>query len=426
MANVTYRKRSNGWEYRFDVGKVDGKRQQLSKGGFRTKAEAIKAGAERFQNYTQTGVIVNNADISVAEYLDYWFSNVCVIENKVSTVNNYYYAINKHLKPRFGTYKLQALTTATIHKWVLDLKSDGYSRHTVSGYLSCLSSAMNYAEITLNYIDRNPCDKVKLPKFERKSDKGHYYIYPETYKAILDLLETKPYFKVAVMIGYHTGMCIGEVFGLTWDDIDFENKTICVSRQIIKRNFGADMRKVAEIKGKKAIKSDWYTQSPKTHAAYRTIYIDDELVSVLRDYKAWQDANKEKYGEYYTTHYFKPETDEKGKTIYRILPVSNSLPIDLETADLVFVKENGEYISTDSFKYASRLIHDDITKEFDFHSLRHTHATILVIEKINPVILQRRLGHDSISTTLEYYTHEIEEMTSEANEQIENLFKGAL
>ena len=422
MSNVTYRKRSNGWEYRFDAGKVDGKRQQVSKGGFRTKAEAVKAGAERFREYNRGGVIINDTDISVAEYLDYWLFNICAIESKVATVNNYYGIINNQLKPIFGRYKLTALTTATIHKWVLDLKTQGYAYNTAANMVGCLSSALNYAEVTLKYIDRNPCDKLKMPVFKRKNDKGHYYITKDVYAAVLDVLSDKPYFYNAVVLGYHTGVRISECFGLTWDNVDFEAKTITIDKQIIKRNFGVDVRKVAEIKGKKTVKSEWYTSSTKTDAGNRVIYCDDVLMDALRKYKDWQEANEKRYGEYYTKHYYQPETDEKGDRIYRILPVSASVPIELKEAQLVFVRENGEYISVDSFKYASRVIHAKVTKEFDFHSLRHTHATMLVKAKINANVLQKRLGHESIVTTLKYYTHNTDEIQTEANEQIDNLF----
>lgn len=422
MANITYRKRTNGWEYRFDVGKVDGKRKQRSKSGFKTKAEAIKAGTEEFNKYHKTGVVLNDTDLSVAEYLDYWFMNVCVMENKSSTVSNYAGIIETHLKPHFGIYKLKVLNTAAIQEYVYYLRSKGLTKSTVSGIIGCLSSALNYAEITLNYIDRNPCDKVKLPDFKNKSDKGHYNLTDETINECISVLDDQIYFTTAIMIGFYTGLRIGEVFGLTWDDIDFENQTITVNRQIVKRNFGVDMRKVLEIRGKKTVKSEWYTADLKTDAANRTVYFVGELLQQLKKLKEWQNKNIKEYDEYYTNHYLKPEVDEKGETIYRVLPVSASLPTTLEKIDLVFVRENGEYISTDSFKYASRIIHNKVTKDFDFHSLRHTHATRLAENGINPISLQYRLGHTRIETTLKYYVHNSDKMKADEVDKINEVF----
>jgi integrase len=65
-----------------------------------------------------------------------------------------------------------------------------------------------------------------------------------------------------LMIGYYTGLRISETFGLTWNDIDFDNRTISVDKAIVKRNYGVDARKVIEQKGKKEEKSAWYFGTP--------------------------------------------------------------------------------------------------------------------------------------------------------------------
>ena len=73
------------------------------------------------------------------------------------------------------------------------------------------------------------------------------------------------------MIGFYTGLRISETFALTWDDIDFEKRNLTVSRQIVKRNYGADVRKAVEKKGKKELKSSWYFTTPKTESSTRTV-----------------------------------------------------------------------------------------------------------------------------------------------------------
>lgn len=117
-----------------------------------------------------------------------------------------------------------------------------------------------------------------------------------------------------------------------------------------------------------------------------------------------------KYGEYYTVHVLKKETDEKGNDIQRIVPVQKCLASSLPRVRMICIAENGEYTSTDSFKYCSRVIHKELLLAFDYHSLRHTHATILIESGANIKDVQVRLGHSNIQTTLQTYVHDTEVM----------------
>ena len=115
-------------------------------------------------------------------------------------------------------------------------------------------------------------------------------------------------------------------------------------------------------------------------------------------------SNCDFYGEYYTRIYKKPELDEKGDTIYRLVEVEAGVPCTLEPVDMLNVKENGQLLSMDSMKYCNRIIHYELNIMFNYHSLRHTHATTLVENGANIKDVQERLGHCNIETTLNTYS----------------------
>lgn len=402
------RKRGNTWSYYFDLGKVDGKRKKKEKGGFRTKKEAEQALASAMNEYNNAGTVFEASDITVSDYLGQWYDLHCKLNLKYNTQVGYLQIIENHLKPKFGIYKLKAINSTILQEYANSLKLNGYSKSHIVGILTVFQSALDYAIEPLHYISQNPMKSVRFPKVERKP-RERIILTLDEWQRIIDRFRDTRYY-IPLMIGFYTGLRISEAFALTWDDIDFEKRTLSVNKQIVKRNFGADVRKVVEKKGKKELRSSWYFTTPKTPASVRTVPFGETLYQALKHEKSEQLKNEMKYGEYYTIHVMKKEVDEKGNDMIRVVPVQKCIESQLQRVRLICIAENGQYTSTDSFKYCSRVLHRELQIAFDYHSLRHTHATLLIESGANVKNVQTRLGHTNIQTTLQTYVHDTEKM----------------
>lgn len=162
------RKRGSTWSYYFDLGTINGKRQKKEKGGFRTKKDAEAALAKAINEYNNAGVPFEPSEVTVSDYLDQWYDLYCKPNLKYNTQVNYLRIMEGHLKPRFGKYRLKAITAAALQEYANDLKMNGLSKSSLSGILSVFGAALDYAVEPLHYLPVNPMRYVKYPKVEKQ------------------------------------------------------------------------------------------------------------------------------------------------------------------------------------------------------------------------------------------------------------------
>lgn len=282
------RKRGNSWSYSFDLGFVQGKRKRQEKGGYRTKKDAQNGLREALTEYEQCCNVFKPNEISVHDYLNYWFDNYVLVNCKLNTQTYYRRILDNHIIPYFKDYKLKHLKADVLQKFLNYKKRNGLSKNSITNYYGVLSGA------------------------------------------------------------------------LTWNDIDLINGTIYVQHTL--------------IHGEKGSKQ-FVLGTPKTPSSYRVIHIGNSLTNLLIKHKEYQDKNRETYGEWY------------------------------HDSNFICTKENGEQITTDSYKYLSRVVNYELGIKFSMHSLRHTHATMLLEQGANIKDIQRRLGHSKLSTTMDTYSH---------------------
>lgn len=393
------RKRGNRWYYYFDLGKVDGKRKKVERVGGNTKREAEAALRKALQEYENAGLFFEPSDISVADYMDYWLKNYVEMNCKFNTIDGYTRIVNNHIKPAIGSYKLKSITPAVLQQFMNEKSNRGFSKSYLVNMLTVLSGSFKAAVYPYEFIRDNPMQYVTLPKNNnRKYDTDRKVITSDEFKKIIERFPEGNTFHIPLQIAYHTGVRIGECCALTWDDVDLDNGTISISKIILKKE-----------------KKQWYFGTTKTESSVRTIPIGSTLVNILKRHRKWQLENRLKYGQYYYNYYV--TNDDR---VYGSDGLTDFKSTD-QPVHFVCTAESGKLVTPDTVKYCSRVINYELLIQFNFHALRHTHATLLIENGANMKDVQERLGHSRLATTMDTYTHVTEKMSNDTVEIFERV-----
>ncbi len=393
------RKRGNNWYYYFDLGKVDGKRKKIERKGGRTKKEAEAALRKALQEYENAGLFFEPSEISVADYMDYWLKNYVMVNCKYNTIDGYTRIINNHIKPAIGVYKLKSITPAVLQQFVNEKSTQGFSKNYLVNIVSVLSGSFKAAVFPYKFIRENPMQYVKLPKNENtKYDTDRKVITQKEFQRIIDRFPQGSSFYIPLQIAYHTGTRVGECCALTWDDVDLDKGIIDVNKIILKKE-----------------NKQWYFGSTKTTSSIRQIPIGKTLIDILRHHKKWQMENRLRFGQHYNYYYV-----DKNDRIYSVDGTKDYKTTDNQV-HFVCTKEDGGLVTPETIKYCSRVINYELMIQFNFHALRHTHATLLIENGANMKDVQKRLGHSRLATTMDTYTHLTEKMSKNTVEIFEKV-----
>ncbi|MDO5571863.1 MAG: site-specific integrase [Bacteroidales bacterium] len=418
MGKVYIQKRGKVYQYQFAIAPIDGKRKCINKSGFKTKAEAEKAGIIAYNEYLNTGRNYIPSKMSYSDYLDYWIKEHCEINLKYHTIEAYKSIIKNHIKPKLGHYLISQITTATLQEFINNVYLDkGFSKNFLKNILKVLKGSFGYANDVVEFIKINPALKVRLPKFDIPDEDPVYILSKEEVDMMLERFKNNRCVYYAFMTAYYTGLRVAETFALTWEDIDFEKKTITVNKNILKKNQNGGT-KTRHINGNST--TVWYFGTCKTKSSYRTIEIGDTLINALLKYKEEQEINRRNYGDTYMKHYKKTVINPyNNKPEIKILNAYAEIEVALPETHLVFLKNNGVFEGTDSCKYPYKVIHYELGIPCRFHDFRDTHATRLIESGADIKAVSKRLGHSNIRTTYEIYVKVTTKMESDTVSKFE-------
>lgn len=306
--------------------------------------------ANELEYKLNNNLYTNPTKITVGEYLDEWFS-VYKKTLAETTQSLYQMYINVHIKPALGKIRLQKLLPLQVQSFYND-KLQTQKGTTVYKYHVLLNRAMEDAVVNKIILD-NPCKYTTIPN--RKSKYKPTVYDPENLNKLLDIVydtvDEKP-----IILAAGAGLRRGEVFGVRWENVDFENKTITIENTIVRFD--------------KYVEKD-----PKSETSLRTFTVPQIVLDVLKRH-----MKKEGRISGFICHEFKPDSYSQR---FRKLLKKHGLP------------------------------------HIRFHDLRHYHATLMLRSGVPDKVASKRLGHSSVTVTREIYQHVLEDMDQEAASKID-------
>ncbi|MBQ4494345.1 MAG: site-specific integrase [Selenomonadaceae bacterium] len=374
MAQVRVRKRGKTFSYIFEAGKVDGRRKVVEKGGYPTKGAAYKAGVAAYNDFLHGNIGITSESITLADFMTAWLNNVVALNVKPTTLQTYRSVINVRILPYLGDVLVQKVTPVILDKWIRKLVEKGFSHSSLKVAHAVIHEMLDYAVYPAQIISFNPAAYIKIPKNAPKNLVKRTIISKELFLSLLAEYPMGTPYHVPILLLFCTGIRIGELIGLTWDDVDFERKTISIRKQMV------CISKCGQV-----------IAPPKSKSGIRDISVGDSLLTVLKEWQALQRQNEITFGATYV-YIYRSAADVA-------IAQSKSIAINLPRLEFICTQADGRLLNRRSLM---RLLKN---KDLNAHSFRHTHATILAENGAHPKGMASRLGHSKINITQDLYVH---------------------
>lgn len=380
---ASYEQLSKGnWKVTVSLGfDSEGKRIRQKKQGFKTKKDAEKWATETLSKKHKGYIAPTESNIILKEFINKWFYEYKINTLSVNTIANYRSRIDTHIIPKLGSYRLDKITNVIVQDFYNSLINEGQKPSSAKKILETLGNCLKYAQKNkLIYslptdIERVAIEKPKI-EFWSKSEVDFF------------LNEIKDdYLYTPIFIELLTGLRLGELCGLRWSDINLEYRYLGVRHQVI---------------NDKINKSLLFTDKLKTPTSYRKITLPKILINYLK-----------------TIEGNSLDTDfiilSREGTMCNPKNLSTNFSNTISKYKLPLEDYKKSNPQKDSTNYMQ-------LKQITFHALRHTHATLLIFNGENIKVVSERLGHKSITETLDTYTHVMDDMKNNTADLLDDIF----
>jgi integrase len=355
-------KRGNRWVAQ--VGSGDNRETKY----FDTQREA-NAWRHKTVEQRRQGLVFAGSKVPLSKFLNEWLV-VAKTSVRPNTYDQYSQIVHQHIYPTLGEILLKDLRPDHVQSLYTKKLAAGVSPWTTRMIHAVIHRALNHA-LKLGLVVRNVSDSVTRPKVPRKEMKTL-----DDYQ-VRQLIQAAESTQIATLfwVAVTTGLRQGEILGLKWSDLDWDTRRIHVQRQVQRR------------KGEGLVFCE-----PKSASGRRVIVLGQSTIDKLREYKNIQQHERMLAGDKWQEH------------------------------DLMFPSPIGKPLDPSNIvKAYKHSLKAAGLPEIRFHDLRHSAATLMLQQGINPKIVQERLGHSDISLTLNTYSHVLPHMQEEAAEKMDEL-----
>jgi integrase len=364
--SITRHKKSGLYMARYTIQTPTGTKRKTIYG--KEREEVADKLIEALSNRNK-GLVFDVDNLKLGEYLGRWLTDSVRDTVRPTTFERYEQVVRLHIRPALGEVKLKNLTSAHVRGLYRQKLDAGLSPRSVQYVHVTLHKALKQA-IADGLIPRNVTEAVKPPQVRREE------MQPLTAEQVKVLFQAAKGDRLEALyvLAVTTGLRQGELLGLRWDDIDLEVGTLQVRRTLTTAKGGPVL------------------SAPKTKGSRRTVKLSQRALEALRSHLARQLEEIDRVGSLWR---------EKG---------------------LIFAAEVGEplrrqYVTARRFK---PLLRRAGLPEIRFHDLRHTCATLLLSENVNPKVVSEMLGHATIAITLDTYSHVLPTMQESAAKAMED------
>lgn len=317
--------------------------------------------------------------VTLNEWFEEWFTSVKAHKVKETSVN----PMKNNFKRTFGFYigtmKLKDIKPMDVQKAINAMEKEGIANSAMREALGRLRECMEFA-VGNQYIPVNPCLIVEVPWTFKKS-KEEIALTQEEQNALLNEVEDS-WYKELFYFMCLTGVRVGELGGLKWSDIDYTNKTISIQRSLSCSYYNGKKREMLV--------------SPKTVNSTRRIPFIGEMEEILKSQKKKQNALRAELGERWRG---------KGELSDLIFTTGMGSPCSRYIVDKEIKKVIKRIREKEAVIAVAENREPKVIRDFHPHTLRHTFATRCFENKMEPKVVQKLMGHSSISITLNIYTH---------------------